>query len=290
MAKHPPRSAPGHGAGNPPWLTTAEAAALLRRAGGKLLFEASALQAWVAAQSSGTLESVGADPPPIIAGSHDPLLEWALRQSRSELALSAYGSTDGLDRLVARRASAALLHIPDPQGEGFNLAALRSRAPSLPLVALQWARREQGLVLARGNPRRIRGLADLSRGRHRVALREPGAGSHLLLLRLLREAGLSLSTLRTSSAPAAGESDIAQAVAVGAADAGFGIRAAATAAGLDFLPLAWETVDLVVWRRMVFEPPMQALLAVARSRSFGQQAARLGGYALEGALAVRMNG
>ena len=289
------------------WLTTREAAQWLRlaprtlyhlvargdiphaRARGKLLFERTALQAWVAAQSAGTLESAGLDPPPIIAGSHDPLLEWALRECRGGLALSALGSTDGLDRLVSRAACAALLHIPNQADPGFNHEAIAARAAQQPLVMLQWARREQGLLVAPGNPLGIARLTDLVRPRRRIVMRHPGAGSHLLLLRLLRAEGLSAGALRTVSAVAAGETDVAQAVREGAADAGFGIRAAAAGAGLGFVPLAWETVDLVMWRRMVFEPPLQALLDFARTRAFSRQAARLQGYDLADALRVRLN-
>lgn len=290
------------------WLTTAEAARLLRlaprtmyhlvsrgevphtRARGKLLFERSALQAWLAAQSRGTLETHGAEPPALIAGSHDPLLEWALRECRSGLALSALGSTDGLERLVARSACAALIHIPNRDDEDFNLEAMRARAARQPLVVLQWARREQGLLVAPGNPLGIQRLADLTRPRRRVVMRDPGAGSHLLLLRHLRAARLSADALRTVSMTARSETDVAQAVAQGIADAGFGIRAAAAALGLGFVALAWETVDLAVWRRTAFEPPIQALLEFARTRAFAREAARLQGYDLSGALRVRLNG
>lgn len=296
--------------GLPParWLTTREAADLLRlaprtvyhlvsrgeiphaRARGKLLFERSALQSWVAAQSAGTLETGGADPPASIAGSHDPLLEWALRECRSGLALSALGSTDGLDRLVARAACAALIHIPNRADDGFNLEAIAERAPRLPLVMLQWARREQGLLVAPGNPLGIGRLDDLLGRRRRVVLRHPGAGSHLLMMRMLHRAGLNAGALRAISSLASSEYDVAQAVAQGVADAGFGIRAAATAAGLDFVSLAWETIDLVIWRRQVFEPPMQTLLEFARGRAFARRAHQMQGYDLSGALRVRLNG
>ncbi len=290
------------------WLTTREAAEWLRlaprtlyhlvsrgevphaRARGKLLFERAALQAWVGARSAGALDGVGTEPPPIIAGSHDPLLEWALRASRSALGLTALGSDDGLDRLVARQACAALIHIPDTDGADFNLEAMRTRASRLPVVMLHWARREQGLIVARGNPHRIRRLGDLMRPRRRFVLRQPGAGSHQLLLRLLRAERRSAGDLRAVSTVANSEHDVAQTIAQGIADAGLGIRAAALAAGLDFVPLTWERVDLVTWRRSYFEPPLQALLAFARTRAFAHQAAALGGYDLSEALTVRLNG
>lgn len=289
------------------WLTTHEVAALLRmrprtvyhlvargaiphaRARGKLLFARTQIEQWVASQAAGTIDGGAPEPAPVIAGSHDPLLDWAVRESRCGLALAALGSVDGLDRFVARGACASLIHIPNSSDGGFNDDAFRERLASLPVVALHWARREQGLILARGNPRRIRSLAALARARLRFASRHAGAGSQLLLARLAREARVSLSALRSIGPPASSETEVAQAVAQGYADAAFGVRAAAGAFGLAFVPLAWESVDLVLWRRSAFEPPAQALLAFARTRRFARQAALLGGYDLSRCGEVRFN-
>jgi putative molybdopterin biosynthesis protein len=289
------------------WLTTAEVARLLRlrprtvyhlvsrgeiphaRARGRLLFDRAQVEHWIAAQSAGALENRAIDPPPVIAGSHDPLLEWAVRESRCGLAVATLGSVEGLDRFVARSACASLIHIPNESDDGYNDEALRQRAATLPAVALHWARREQGLVLPPGNPLAIRGLKDFARGRRRFAMRQPGAGSHLLLSRLARGAGVPLSALRPIAPLAGSETDVAQAVAEGYADAGFAIRAAARQFGLTFVPLAWESVDLVVWRRSAFEPPIQALLRFTETRRFARHAAMLSGYDLSDCRRVRFN-
>lgn len=289
------------------WLNTREVAALLRlrprtvyhlvsrgeiphaRARGKLLFDRGQVEHWIAAQSAGALESAATEPPPTIAGSHDPLLDWAVRESRCGLALATLGSVDGFDRFVARSACAALIHIPNEADEGFNDEVLHRRASSLPVVALQWARREQGLVLARGNPLRISGLRDFTRARRRFAMRQPGAGSQLLLSRLARREGIALSALRPIGPLASSESDVAQAVAEGFADGGFAIRAAARQFGLSFVPLAWESVDLAIWRRSAFEPPMQALLRFTETRRFARRADLLTGYDITGCRGVRFN-
>ena len=160
---------------------------------------------------------------------------------------------------------------------------------SLPVVALHWARREQGLLLAPGNPLRIKRLADLARGKRRFAMRQPGAGSQLLLARLARQEGISLTALRPAGPLFSSETDVAQAVANGFADGGFAIRAAAAQYGLEFLPLAWESVELALWRRTAFEAPMQTLLALTRSRRFARQAELLGGYDISGCGMVRFN-
>lgn len=290
------------------WLTTAEVAKLLRmrprtvyhlvsrgeiphaRARGRLLFDRAQVEHWVSAQAAGAIERGAADPPALIAGSHDPLLDWAVRESRCGLALATLGSTEGLDRFVARDACASLVHIPNASDDGFNDEAFSGRLHSLPVVALHWARREQGLIVPRGNPHGIASVGALARARVRFASRHAGAGSQLLLARLARDAGVNLSALRSIGPSASSETEVAQAVSLGYADAGFGVRAAARAFRLSFVPLAWETVDLVVWRRSAFGEPVQSLLEFTRGERFARQAAALGGYDLSRCRAVRFNG
>ncbi|MBB5273556.1 helix-turn-helix transcriptional regulator [Quisquiliibacterium transsilvanicum] len=289
------------------WLTTGEAAELMRmrprtlyhlvqkglvphaRAHGRLLFDPAQLHAWLASRSAGTPDPGGAEPPATIAGSHDPLLERAVRDSGSGLALATVGSLEGLGRFAARGACAALLHVPDSAGDGFNGEVVRQRFGRMPVVCLHWARREQGLIVAAGNPLGIGSLADLARRRHRLVLRQPGAGSQLLLAKMLREAGIDAARLRGRAALASTETEVAETVKAGLADAGFGIRAAAHRDDLGFVPLAWESADLVVWRRSVFEPPMQALLAFTRTRAFARHARALTGYDVAGCGSVLFN-
>lgn len=261
-----------------------------RRARGRLLFERHRIEAWLAASAQGPLMDDLGPVDQIIAGSHDPLLEWAVRNSGSGLALACQGSSDGLARLAARQACAALIHLPDPQGSGFNTQAIRDALGGLPVVSLHWAVREQGLVLAPGNPLKINSLRDLVRRRVRVVRRQSGAGSNHLFVRLLRQAGFGIEGLRVIEPLALNETEVAEAVLDGYADAGLAIRAVAQRHGLHFLPLAEESVELVAWRRSVFEPPLQALLEITRSRRFARQAKSLGGYGLTGLGAVRYNG
>jgi putative molybdopterin biosynthesis protein len=279
---------------SPEILTLREASALLRlseralydlargrklpaaQLGGKWLFPRAALLLWLARQAEAPETRVA--PPPILAGSHDPLLDWAVRQSGCGLALRSGGSLDGLAALAARGAIAASTHVPDPDSDGFNEGAARAELPGEPLVGLVWAWREQGLILPPGNPRGLARLQDLAAPGVAVAGRQHRAGSHLLLIHLLNEAGLRLDALRFLPAPAASEDEVAAAVAEGRADAGFGIRAEATLRGLVFVPLVTERFDLVARPRDWFEPPLQALLDFTRGEAFRARAARLGGY------------
>ena len=145
-------------------------------------------------------------------------------------------------------------------------------------MAIAWAQRRQGLVLAAGNPEKVSGLTDLARPGLRFARRQSEAGSYLLLAHLLGEAGLDEAALSPAAETARGELDVGLAVLEGRADAGLAVEAVARQLRLDFLPLAEERFDLLLRRRDYFEPPFQALLGFARSPAFQTRAAQLGGY------------
>ena len=259
------------------------------RAAGKWLFPRELIDLWLLQQAEGVPEPAAVtDPPPIVGGSHDPLLEWAVRESGSGLAVLFDGSLDGLERLLRREVSACGLHVPDPEGDGHNSALLDQRAATEPLVAIEWARRWQGLIVAPGNPLGIRELTDLA-GR-RFALRQREAGSHLLLDRLLREAGLSKADFSACVGPLRSETELARAIAAGEADAGLGIGAAARPLALDFIPLVEERYDLLIWRRQYFEPPIQTLLRFCRDGAFHRRVRQLDGYDISALGTVRFNG
>ena len=259
------------------------------RATGKLLFPRAQIDAWLAAKSGTPAPDRTAAAPPIIAGSHDPLLEWAARESGSALAVLACGSRAGLDRLADGAAIVAAVHWRDRESGEFNVPLVRSRLPSADVVIIEWARRAQGLVVAPGNPLKLRTLGDLKRKLARVIGRQPGAGSHQLFAHLLEQASIKRDDLRWLARPALAETDVAAAVRDGKADAGVAIEAAARAHGLDFIPLAQERLDLVLRRRDYFEPGVQALVAFARSPEMRERAATLGGYDVSGTGRVVFN-
>lgn len=291
----------------PDVLTLREAASLLRlserslyelarqrrlpaaQIGGKWLFPRRQLESWLAAEADTATAGNRPAPPPILAGSHDPLLDWAVRQSGCGLALRVGGSLEGLAALAAGEAMAAALHLLDPDSSAFNEPAVREALPGRGLVGITWAWREQGLLLAPGNPLGLASVVDLARPGLRVVGRQRNAGSHVLLVHLLSEAGLRLEQVAFLREPALAEDEVAAVVAEGRAEAGFGIRAEATARGLGFVPLTRERFDLVMDRRFYFAPPLQTLLAFARGEAFAARAARMGGYDISACGSVAFN-
>ncbi|WP_321339320.1 helix-turn-helix transcriptional regulator [Breoghania sp.] len=294
----------------PSYLTTREMAELLRvkerkvydlvaagsvphsRATGKLLFPREAVLAWIESAGEGLAPSAD-DRPNVVLGSHDPLLEWALRESGSGLASLFDGSFDGIERFADAGGIAAGLHVPEPidgrEGEiGWNSGVVSDQFGYRPTVLVEWAWRERGLVVAKGNPLGITGVGDL--GGKRVMPRQAKAGSQRLMEILLAREGMKPEELVIAGSPARDERDAALSVLEGKADAAFGLSALARRFQLDFVPVARERYDLLVWRRAWFEPPLQTLFDFCRGAAFAQMTAELGGYDIRGLGRVQFNG
>ena len=263
------------------------------RVTGKWLFPRHLIDLWVAqgTRFPNLREAVAA--PPVVVGSHDPLLEWCLRESGCELAMMSGGSLDGLKRLVAGDAVMCGLHVFDAgagTGGAYNVAVVRDSCSGLGMVLIEWAWRQQGLVLAPGNPLGIASLRDLRDKKARVVARQHEAGSQLLFEHLLGEAGLKPGDLVMLDHRALSETDLGVAVLEGKADAGLAVAAVARQLRLDFLDLHRERYDLLLRRRDYFEGPVQKLLAFARTPAFQTRAAEMGGYDVGGLGRVTDNG
>ena len=261
------------------------------RVAGKWLFPKTLIDLWVLRNTRCDPAVAAAPrPAPVIVGSHDPLLEWAARESGCEMAILFGGSLDGLRRFAQSEAAVCGLHVFDPETRTYNEAAVKDTLADLDVVLVEWAEREQGLVVAAGNPHRIAKLSDVRDRRVRFADRQEGAGSRLLLTHLLSQQELSLSDLNIPSPPARNETDVGVLVSEGRADAGLAIRAVAAQFRLDFVPLHKERYDLAVRRREYFEPGFQKFLDFTRTERFGDKAKSLSGYDVGGLGRVVYNG
>lgn len=289
------------------FLTTKEVATLLRvkertvydlvkegsipvsRVTGKLLFPRELVEAWVrrSAETKGGIESI-LRPPLVLAGSHDPLLDWAIRESGSGIATFFDGSLDGLSRLAEGKAVACGMHVFEPERDDWNLDHVSQALHGMPIVLIEWATRRQGFIVAPGNPKGIESVTDL--GQARFVLRQKQAGSYVLLSHLLGVEGLDPAALNVLEPPARSEVDVALAVAEGEADVGLGIEAVARQFRLGFVPIADERYDLAIWRRDYFEPPLQSLFSFAQSEDFRRRADAFSGYNVEAVGTVRLNG
>jgi excisionase family DNA binding protein len=287
-------------------LTTEEAASYLRlserklyelvaqgavpcsKVTGRWLFPKAALDRWVAAGLSRP-EAARPSAPPIVGGSHDPLLEWAMRASGSGLASLPEGSEAGLRRLARNEVAMAAIHLHRMEGddEAANIEAL-AHAPGLhDAVLIAFARREQGLLVAPGNPLSLSDMASVAGRGARLAQRPPGAGAQLLLIALVARARIALHDMNLLKPACATGGDLAEAVRAGRADCGVASRSVAEPAGLDFVPITWERFDLALRQRDYFLPGPQALFAFLRGPAFQDRARELGGYDVTATGSVR---
>jgi excisionase family DNA binding protein len=266
----------------------AEGAVPCSKITGRWLFPKAALDRWVSAGLANPAASFQ-PAPPIVGGSHDPLLEWALRESGSGLASLPEGSESGLHRLTRGEVLAAAIHLHRIEGDDelANPDAVANLPGLHDAVVIAFASREQGLLVAPGNPLRLTDVASVAERRARMALRPSGAGAQLLLLALLGRSGTAFEALNAVKPPCPTGPDIAQAVRAQRADCGIATRAVALAGGLDFVPLTWERFDLVLRQRDYFMPGPQALFDFLRSAAFHARASELGGYETAGSGRVR---
>ncbi len=216
----------------------------------------------------------------VLHASHDLTLETLrdLAQSRHlHLDLHFKGSLESLESFARGASDIAGFHVPDrvtPE------QALRYRKWLRPesVRIIQLFDRQQGLVVARGNPQHIRCLRDLVRPGVRFVNRQQGSGTRLLLDSLLAAERIPPQRIHGYPSEEFTHGAVAAMVASGVADAAFAIEAAARQLGLDFVPLARERYFLVVRDDLARERPFTTLLGILRGRKFKARVAQLPGY------------
>lgn len=214
-----------------------------------------------------------------LCASHDLLLAALQARLDSVLPLDIVfqGSSESLESLRRGRCQLAGFHLcPQTLPDGRRMLEPFHRGHSIVIILL--ARREQGLMVGRGNPHSIRGLADLAQSQVRFINRQRGSGTRLLFDRLLAEAGVPPTHIAGYANEEYTHQAVAATVASGGADAGFGIRAAAHLYGLAFIALAWEAYYLACRRRSLEEPAVQKLLQAIGGSELRAAAAALPGY------------
>jgi excisionase family DNA binding protein len=223
---------------------------------GRWLFPQHELDRWLADSLVRPEGMAERDPPPIVGGSHDGLLEWALRESGSGLATLPEGSEAGLARFRRGELMAAGIHLHALKDASVdaNVQAMQAVTGPHDAVLVGFVRREVGFLTAPGNPLRIAHIGDVLERRARLATRPAGAGAQLLLHALLHRAGSSAARPVLVNPPCPTGPDVAQAIRAGRADCGIAVRAVAATAGLDFVPILWERFDLAGTAQVRFAP------------------------------------
>lgn len=220
----------------------------------------------------------------IIAGSNDILLDKAIalfnRLHPDHIAVFGnLGSLGGLAALRRGFCHVASSHLLQDDTEEYNFRFALEELGELPAV-VNFCRRHQGLLVAKGNPKGIVTVADLGRPGMRMVNRQPGTGTRVLLDRELKKAGLDGSMIDGYQNEFQRHMDVGLEVLSGRADVGAAIKPVAGILGLDFIPLRWERFDLLIPKDKFFEQGVQLFLGLLHEQSFLDQARGEEGYDL----------
>lgn len=217
----------------------------------------------------------------VVVGSHDPMLDLlgqflALRFPGYRLASANVGSLGGLVAQKRGEAHLSGTHLLDPETGEYNLSYIRRTLGDLPVQVVTFAHREQGLIVAAGNPLRVQSLDDLVRLRY--VNRQRGAGTRVLLDYELARRGIEADQVDGYEREEYTHLAVAAAIASGSADAGLGIRSAAMALGLGFIPVTHERYDLIVPSQLIDLPMIQHVLSLLHDAEFRAAVAAQPGY------------
>ncbi len=216
----------------------------------------------------------GCDPSIFLAGEY-----LRRREGAATVVGWTMGSEAALKALLQGQVHAAGVHVVDDKTGEHNLPFLRRHLKQGAYTVVTFAAWEQGLLMAAGNPKGIRTVADISRKGIRLVNREEGAGARLLLDRRLAAEGMKPSQVRGYDRLAGSHLDVARRIAEGQADVGVGVRSAAALLGLSFIPLQEERYDLVMpTAYLSSHPGLSQLLDTMTTRTFRKEIESLGGY------------
>ena len=214
-------------------------------------------------------------------GSHDPMLDLlgqflATHHPGYRLASAHVGSLGGLIGLRRKEAHLAGIHLLDPQTGDYNIPYVQQYLPNEAVQLVTFAYREQGLIVAKGNPLDIQSLDDLPRVRY--VNRQRGAGTRVLLDYELEKRGIDPASINGYDREEYTHLAVAAAVASGVADCGLGVRSGAIAMNLDFISVGWERYDLVIPSEHLRHPGVQGVLNILHDNQFRQALAAQPGY------------
>jgi len=253
---------------------------------GKWLFPRHLVEQWIEANTINYPDSTIQLPPYdgllIIIGSNDPLLDRAISLFNSHnpdqvAVFGNLGSMGGLSALRKNLCHIASSHLLQENESEYNFDFAFKELNQMPAV-VNFCRREQGILVQKGNPKSISKVADLAQAGIKIVNRSLSTGTRLLLDRELEKAGLNGEKIEGYSNEVSRHLDVGLEVLAGRADAGPGIRAVAGVLDIGFIPLRWERFDLMISKNRFFDEGIQRFLGLLQEKEFREMANRLEGY------------
>jgi putative molybdopterin biosynthesis protein len=219
----------------------------------------------------------------VAIGSHDLILDLAASRLRAEdpnvtLASTNVGSMGGLIALRDGLCHLAGSHLLDPESGAYTLPYLDRILPGREIAVVRLVHREQGLLVAPGNPLGLTGVEDLARPGLRYVNRQRGSGTRVLLDYELARVGIDADGIAGYGREEPTHLAVAAAIAADRADCGMAVRAAARAFELDFVPVTSEPYDLVLQLESLEFPGLEPLWRLLDSEAFRAEVEQLGGY------------
>lgn len=222
----------------------------------------------------------------VVIGSHDPLLdEVADMMHRADptvfMSSSHVGSMGGIMAIRRGEAHAGGCHLLDTETGVYNLSFLKKYFPNGGIRLVRCVGRQQGLMLAKGNPLDIKEFADIAKNGVRYVNRQKGSGTRVLMDYLCEQYAVNVGDIYGYEREELTHTSVAAQIANGSADAGMGIYSAAQLYDLDFLPICIEEYDLIIpdhaWETLV----VQQLIATLKSPAFREKMLAMGGYTVD---------
>ena len=222
----------------------------------------------------------------VVIGSHDPLLDELadmLHLENPDLYMSSshVGSMGGIMAIRRGEAHAAGCHLLDTTDGSYNRSFIKKYFPKGGVHLVSCVGRQQGLMVAKGNPLNIQKFSDIARNGIRYVNRQNGSGTRILTDYLCKQEKLDTASIYGYDREELTHTSFAAQIASASADAGMGIYSAAKLYDLDFIPICIEEYDLIIPDHAWDTPMVGQLLSILKSDAFREKLLRLGGYTLE---------
>ena len=222
----------------------------------------------------------------VVIGSHDPLLDELadmLHLENPDLYMSSshVGSMGGIMAIRRGEAHAAGCHLLDTTDGSYNRSFIKKYFPKGGVHLVSCVGRQQGLMVAKGNPLNIQKFSDIARNGIRYVNRQNGSGTRILTDYLCKQEKLDTASIYGYDREELTHTSVATQIASSSADAGMGIYSAAKLYDLDFIPICIEEYDLIIPDHAWDTPMVGQLLSILKSDAFREKLLRLGGYTLE---------
>ena len=253
---------------------------------GKWLFPQHLVEQWVETQTINYPDTGSLRPLQhgilVLAGSNDPLLDRAISlfNSQFQAPLAVFGNLGSMGGLRALRQNLchiASSHLLQEDEEEYNFDYAFQELDAMPAV-VNFTRREQGILVARDNPKKISGVADLAEPGMRIVNRPLATGTRLLLDREFKKAGIKGEKIDGYSNEVHRHLDVGLEILAGRADAGPGIGAVAGLLNIGFIPIRWERFDFMILKDRFFDEGIQRFLGLLHEDSFRKMAQAIPGY------------